>query len=142
MNGKNNINSISYTDAANFLKNNDNFYILTHLNPDGDAMGSGFALCNVLRSMGKMANVLCSDPLPKRYEYLYEGYEPMKFTPKTIVSVDLADTKLFGKELAANRTEAKPEVEQQPEHEPGEFEDLCAEDEDCGSECECCSDSI
>lgn len=101
LNGKNNINSISYTDAANFLKNNDNFYILTHLNPDGDAMGSGFALCNVLRSMGKMANVLCSDPLPKRYEYLYEGYEPMKFTPRTIVSVDLADTKLFGKELAA-----------------------------------------
>ena len=48
----------------------------------------------------------------------------------------------FGKELAANRTEAKPEVEQQPEHEPGEFEDLCAEDEDCGSECECCSDII
>lgn len=95
------VQSISVTEAAAFLKNNDNFYILTHLNPDGDAMGSGFALCSVLRAMGKMANVLCSDPFPKRYSYLYEDYEPMKFTPKCVVTVDLADTKLFGKELTA-----------------------------------------
>ena len=91
--------SITIADAAGFLKKNDNFYILTHMNPDGDAMGSGFGLCHSLRAMGKKANVLCSDPFPKRYGFLYEGYEPMKFTPQTIVTVDLADTGLFGREL-------------------------------------------
>lgn len=100
MSEKTAVESISCAEAATFLNNNDNFYILTHVNPDGDAMGSGFALCNVLRSMGKMANVLCSDPFPKRYSFLYENYEPMKFTPKCVISVDLADIKLFGKELS------------------------------------------
>lgn len=98
---KKRVESISCLEAANFLNKHDNFYILTHMNPDGDAMGSGFGLCSVLRSMGKKANVLCSDPFPKRYDYLYKDYAPMKFTPAAIVSVDLADTGLFGKELAA-----------------------------------------
>ncbi|MBQ5332636.1 MAG: bifunctional oligoribonuclease/PAP phosphatase NrnA [Oscillospiraceae bacterium] len=97
MNGKS--QSISIADAAGFLKTNDNFYILTHMSPDGDAMGSGFGLCFALRAMGKKANVLCSDPFPKRYGFLYGDYAPMKFTPQTIVTVDLADTTLFGREL-------------------------------------------
>ncbi len=101
MNGNAKINGITVLEAANFLLKNDNYYILTHINPDGDAMGSGFGLCSVLRAIGKKANVLCSDPFPKKYSYLYEEYEAQKFTPQTIVSVDLADTKLFGKTLSA-----------------------------------------
>lgn len=94
------VDSISCLEAANFLKKNDDYYILTHMNPDGDAMGSGFGLCNALRMLGKRANVLCSDPFPKKYEYLFKDYVPMKFTPQTVVAVDLADAKLFGKELS------------------------------------------
>ncbi|MGN0642069.1 MAG: bifunctional oligoribonuclease/PAP phosphatase NrnA [Huintestinicola sp.] len=101
MDKKTAVSSITYTQAANFIKENDNFYILTHVNPDGDAMGSGFGLCRILRSMGKKANVLCSDPFPKRYEFLWKDYELIKFSPKTIIAVDLADTNLFGKELTA-----------------------------------------
>ncbi len=97
---KNAVNSISRLEAANFLKKNDNFYILIHVNPDGDAVGSGFGLCNALRMMGKKANVLCSDPFPDRYDYIIKDYEPMKFSPQTVVTVDIADTKLFGKELS------------------------------------------
>ena len=92
---------MNYREAADFFKRNDNFYILTHINPDGDATGSSFGLCQVLRSMGKKANVLCTDPFAKRYSFLFENYEPQKFTPQTIISVDLADTTLFGKELMA-----------------------------------------
>lgn len=100
MNSDKKVESITVLEAANFLLKNDNFYILTHVNPDGDAMGSGFGLCRALRAVGKKANVLCSDPFPKRYSYLYNGYEPQKFVPQTIVSVDLADTNLFGKALS------------------------------------------
>ena len=100
MNSDKKVGSITVLEAANFLLKNDNFYILTHVNPDGDAMGSGFGLCRALRAVGKKANVLCSDPFPKRYSYLYNGYEPQKFVPQTIVSVDLADTNLFGKALS------------------------------------------
>lgn len=91
--------NISLTEAAEFLKNHDNYYILTHQSPDGDTMGSGFALCYALRQIGKKANVLCSDDFPKRYHFMYEGYEPQKFSPETIVAVDVADKKLLGTKL-------------------------------------------
>lgn len=101
MNERKKVESIGCLEAANFLNKHDNFYILIHANPDGDAVGSGYGLCSVLRAMGKKANVLCSDPIPKRYDYICKDYQPMKFTPAAIVSVDLADTGLLGKELTA-----------------------------------------
>ena len=87
---------INYNDAALFLKSNDNYLILTHASPDGDTVGSGYGLCYALRSIGKNANVLCSDEFPKRYDYLYKSYSPQKFSPETIVAVDVADKKLLG----------------------------------------------
>ncbi|MCC8043641.1 MAG: bifunctional oligoribonuclease/PAP phosphatase NrnA [Oscillospiraceae bacterium] len=92
--------SISFEETADFLRKKDNYYILCHVSPDGDAVGSGYGLCRLLRNMGKKANVLCSDPIPEKYGYITDWYEHEKFTPKTIVTVDLADINLFGKELS------------------------------------------
>ncbi|MBQ5310859.1 MAG: bifunctional oligoribonuclease/PAP phosphatase NrnA [Oscillospiraceae bacterium] len=90
---------IEYKEAADFLKEHDNYYILIHSNPDGDAVGSGYALCFILREIGKKANVLCSDPIPSKYSYITDNYEPQKFTHDTVVSTDLADINLLGKKL-------------------------------------------
>ncbi|UKI37721.1 MAG: hypothetical protein L6V93_06360 [Clostridiales bacterium] len=35
------------------IKNFDDFIIIPHINPDGDAVGSALALCDVLRKIGK-----------------------------------------------------------------------------------------
>lgn len=91
---------INLKETAEFLKSRDKFYILTHQSPDGDTMGAGFGLCYALRSMGKSANVLCSDEFPKRYGFMYKDYGPQKFSPETIVAVDVADAKLLGSKLA------------------------------------------
>lgn len=98
---------INFEEAADFLRENDCYHILTHASPDGDTIGSGFGLCAILRKMGKKANVYCSDELPKRYDFMYEGYEPMDFEVRTVVAVDVADPKLLGKALAhyADRVE-------------------------------------
>ncbi len=91
---------IDYKAAADFLRSHDNYYILIHQSPDGDAVGSGFALCSALRDLGKKANVMCSDPLPGKYSYITDKYEPQRFNHSTTVSIDLADTKLLGKTLS------------------------------------------
>ncbi len=91
---------INYKEAAAFLNKCSDVYILTHQSPDGDTFGSAFALCKVLRNMGKNANVLCSDEFPKRYSFMYENYTPQRFAPKTIIAVDVADNKLLGKNLS------------------------------------------
>lgn len=91
---------VKFEEAAEFLRENDCYHILTHASPDGDTIGSGFGLCAILRKMGKKANVYCSDAFPKRYDFMYEDYEPMDFEVKTVVAVDVADPKLLGKSFA------------------------------------------
>ncbi len=87
--------SVSLSQTAEILKNNDKFLILTHAHPDGDTLGSGFGLCSALRKMGKKANVICSDEIPHKFEYLtVEGNED--FQIETIISVDVADENLLG----------------------------------------------
>ncbi len=80
-----------------YLKSNDNFLILMHASPDGDAVGSGYALCRALRQMGKKADCQCSDIIPARYGYMLEGIEKIGHEPEHIITVDIADPKLLGK---------------------------------------------
>ena len=81
--------------AADFLLAHDNYEILTHANPDGDTLGSGFALCLALQSLGKNARVITTN-IPKDFVFLTEGVSAQDFEAETIVSVDVADEKLLG----------------------------------------------
>ena len=91
---------IDYKEAAEFLAEHDNFIIIAHRNPDGDALGSAFSLCYVLRSLGKNANVACDDGFPERYRVTWNGYSPQDFDVQTVIAVDIADTTLFGDSLS------------------------------------------
>lgn len=53
-----------------FLKKEDEFTIATHINPDGDALGSSLALSMALESMGKKTTVFDKDPVPGFYRFL------------------------------------------------------------------------
>lgn len=79
----------------------DDVLILTHKNPDGDTLGCAVALWHVLTGMGKRAAVINGEPIPKRYDLLFEGLEMPEFEPKFIVAVDVADNKLLGGKLDA-----------------------------------------
>ncbi len=46
------------------------FLVTTHADPDGDAIGSAFAVCFALTGMGKEAAVYLKDPVPYRYAFL------------------------------------------------------------------------
>ncbi len=85
--------------VASFLKNHDNFTVITHAHPDGDTLGSGFGLCLALRAMGKKANVINEEELPRKFLFLDIPRE--EFTEQTVISVDVADTSLMGKGVEA-----------------------------------------
>ena len=95
---------LDYAQTGELIKNIDNVYILTHQSPDGDTIGSGFALYYALTDMGKNAKVLCSDKFHKRYDFITQNYNDTDFQPEYIISTDVADTKLLGslKELYKN----------------------------------------
>ncbi|KAF0185581.1 MAG: phosphoesterase RecJ domain-containing protein [Nitrospirae bacterium] len=61
------------TELVEFLNREDRFLIATHMNPDGDAIGSALALALALESLGKSVAVLDQDPVPEQYRFLPES---------------------------------------------------------------------
>lgn len=88
--------SVSATQAAALLVQADRILILTHQYPDGDTLGSGFALCRSLQSIGKTVRVMCADEIPEKYSYMMDGLSMPVFEPDFICAVDVADKKLLG----------------------------------------------
>ncbi len=90
---------IDVPQAVQLLLENDHILILAHDHPDGDTLGSGFALMRALRALGKNAAVKCSDTIPATYAFMWEGLSEQDFEPGFIVAVDIADTRLLGSEF-------------------------------------------
>lgn len=99
---------ITAKDAAALLRSADNILIVTHIRPDGDAAGSGCALCLGLRALGKTAYLAPNPPSMARYEkYLTPYFAPAGFTPDFVAAVDTASAGQFppGWEPLAGRTD-------------------------------------
>lgn len=61
-------------NLVKFLKEKDQFFIATHVNPEGDALGSSIALAMALNIIGKSTIVFDQDGVPEFYRFL-PGYE-------------------------------------------------------------------
>lgn len=58
------------------------FLLMTHVRPDGDALGSELALAGALRQHGKHVRVVIASHLPPRYKFLDpDGTKIERFTP-------------------------------------------------------------
>ncbi len=90
---------IDLLETVDILKNSDNILLLSHAHPDGDTLGSATALAHALTAMGKRVKVSCSDPIPKDFSFMFEGFSDNEFEPELIASIDVADIKLLGKEF-------------------------------------------
>lgn len=84
---------MDFRTCAEFLQSHDNYLILTHKNPDGDAVGSAAALCLMLRALGKTAYVYHNPGFTARFSPFLEGLTTEN-TCGTVISVDLADAAL------------------------------------------------
>ena len=92
-------NTVSQIVSA--LLSFDEVTILTHIRPDGDTLGSAFALCRALQKVGKKAQVVCHSEISPRYAFLAGGKSNIRNSCfGNIVSVDVADPKMVGETYA------------------------------------------
>ncbi len=91
-------------ETLEFIKNCGAAAIFTHVNPDGDALGSAFSLAEALIAMGKKAVVLLMDPPPRKYgfpqfSHLYTtDYGAFDIeSVDACIAVDCADMRRLGK---------------------------------------------
>ena len=52
------------------IRSHTDFLVVSHVRPDGDSLGSQFALTLILQALGKNVEMLSRDPVPARYVYL------------------------------------------------------------------------
>lgn len=66
--------------TAEFLKTCTRVSIFSHVNPDGDAIGSSCALAKGLASLGVKADIYNVSPIPKAYYFLPKAKEIKLFS--------------------------------------------------------------
>jgi phosphoesterase RecJ-like protein len=82
---------ITNKETADFLRQQDNFLIINHRRPDGDAVGCAVALCLGLRAMGKQAKLWKNPQTTERYLPYVSGLETeTEEAGMILVSVDMA----------------------------------------------------
>ncbi len=94
--------AVTLDEAVRVLTDAPSVLIFIHQNPDGDALGSGFALAQMLRGMGKTARVVCADEIPHRLCFLMRGQDDCAYTEgmesdyALLCAVDTASTAQLG----------------------------------------------
>jgi len=85
--------------AVRFIHNARRVVAITHVAPDGDAIGSLLGLGRALRWLGKEYTLACADPVPRRFTYL-PGSEAIVTGPRgeydLVISLDCGDLERLG----------------------------------------------
>jgi len=95
---------------ADALRQHDRFLVVTHENPDGDALGSLLAATLALRQLGKDAVMYLAGntPLPSEYSFMpLDGLvreAPADAAERVLVAVDCAKEDRIGDEAALSRS--------------------------------------
>ncbi|MBR5444768.1 MAG: bifunctional oligoribonuclease/PAP phosphatase NrnA [Clostridia bacterium] len=69
--------AITLEEICDILEDSPRMLILTHVNPDGDCIGSAFGLKLIVEAAGGSARCVSPSELPKRLRFLMSGQEDM-----------------------------------------------------------------
>ena len=102
-----------YQEIIDAIRQNDNFAVISHFRPDGDAIGSTLAMGLLLQALGKKVQLWNSDPVPQRYAFL-TGASAFRLLPpalpeeiENIICLDTGDLKRLGDEALPLFNKAK-----------------------------------
>ena len=80
--------------VADAIRRHRRFVVSTHINPEGDALGSALALASLIRRLGRRAVVVTHGGIPKAFDFLPRVAPafirpPARFRPEVAMSVDV-----------------------------------------------------
>lgn len=121
---------------CDFLENNNDFGICSHIHADGDAIGSCISLCLLLRSIGKKARIFYEDDFDKKFSFLraFDDDNMIEnFNCKNYICLDVSDKKRIYTPNDIVRFNVC--IDHHDVSSCG-FADLCYIDKNCSSTCE------
>ncbi len=128
------MHELDVKQVAALLKEQDRILILTHMSPDGDTLGSAFALHRALLQLGKQVKAVCGDTIPEKYAYMMRDLAVEDFEPQFVVAVDVADKKLLGDTYEAQYGDKVDLCIDHHRSNTGYAKNLCLEE--CAATCE------
>ena len=91
-------------EIENFILKSKNILLVTHKNPDGDALGSMLALKLGLAKLGLKASAFCQDSIPETFRFLPDVESVQKMVNLSdydlIIALDYGDIERTGLDLA------------------------------------------
>lgn len=91
------LRALSLSECVDELLKLERPVVAMHVRPDGDTVGSGTALCEIFRALGKEATYICADPIPERLRFLTEGLTHADSTDGAeVVAIDVASPAQLG----------------------------------------------
>lgn len=89
--------------AAKYLRTNDQFLVVSHVNPDGDAASSTFAMGWILSKLGKQFVLVNEGAIPPKFHYMWGHDQIINLQEKQVnrkfdyvITVDCADYSRLG----------------------------------------------
>ncbi|GAB7388261.1 bifunctional oligoribonuclease/PAP phosphatase NrnA [Bacillaceae bacterium] len=100
--------------AAQFIREHDDFLVVSHVNPDGDATGSALAVAALLKEIGKGCTLVNEGETPQKFRFLPSAEHIRNYTEnppgrtyRAVIAVDAADLARLGKVVEIFHEDAK-----------------------------------
>lgn len=87
---------VTIKEMAEKLRTYDEYAIVYHIRPDGDCIGSSFALALGLQSIGKRCAVVGRDPVPQIHQHMTNAVPRDGLTSPVYFSVDAVSLQRTG----------------------------------------------
>lgn len=99
--------------VAGIIRDFHDFFIMTHVNPDGDAIGSLLGMYLALKENGKIAIPVIGAEFPELFKFLpgsgntVIGFDTIGFSPSHIIALDVAAENRISPEIGDLRKSTK-----------------------------------
>ncbi|WP_281887561.1 bifunctional oligoribonuclease/PAP phosphatase NrnA [Paenibacillus sp. YYML68] len=96
--------AVQLSAAAEFIRTNDDFLVVSHIQPDGDAAGSTFGVAWMLTALRKRFTLINEGRMPDKFLYMAGGLpivnqeqDVLDRSFNRVICVDCADYERFGR---------------------------------------------
>jgi bifunctional oligoribonuclease and PAP phosphatase NrnA len=92
----------SLIQAGKFISDNDDFLVVAHIQPDGDAVASTAAMGWILKQLGKKYTLINENTMPEKFLFLpgvvdlYNGTSQIERTFSNVIALDCGDYSRVG----------------------------------------------
>ena len=98
----------NFQELSDLLNRYQSYAISTHVNPDGDAIGSELALYRIIKNIGKTVRIFNTDKVPKKYQFLPDWNDiedanaSVDYSADVLIILDASSKERIGSFLSKN----------------------------------------